>query len=523
MHLGPRPRGAGRQGPEADAKQMGTFAAIFFVLKSNWGIGMMAMPFMLKSAGVVAGLGIFVLSMAMVTDSVHRLEQVQQALIDKWRTDRESGGTCEASGDAKHGGLSTGAGNGNSRLLINEQDDHYSAAAVPFLSPQYTAPQGDKDKEDASPSNPSVSAKEEEKNIGSGECSYTALPTRTEQPGLHREYLSNQKGSLLTSSTVSPHPASSPSQAHSFPHERQRFDTYVAITEGALGSRCGRYCTRLVDAVTSLLVAIIAIINESASSLKQNHKAAWIWHSHRLTKDEERKGKGNSSQMPGYIALRVTVLSPIDSFLRALFGMFGLAFGVAFIFLLTTESIIQQKVSRLESIFTSGSNFCRTETVPIALGIAAFSSEGVLVVWAPVAQTIKDIRRRRVVLLSTMGLFTLAYVIVAIFGYSLYEDDVMAELTLSMDSSMLINKIGVLCYCLTLVVTAIMVSYQTYSSYETLFFQPPRHRNIPPNTLHHHEASYATDSRASVPVITTTKRNYITANQDHPEKQRPRK
>jgi len=148
-------------------------------------------------------------------------------------------------------------------------------------------------------------------------------------------------------------------------------------------------------------------------------------------------------------------LARLDYF--AYSSMFGLAFGIAFVFLLLSESITDGMVEHIGRIFTSKSDVYKPDTLPIALGIAAFSSEGIMVVWAPVALAIGDARRKRIVLLTTMGLFTLAYITVAIFGYSLYEDGVEAELTLSMNHAKLINKIAVLCYSLTLVVTAILV------------------------------------------------------------------
>jgi len=104
---------------------------------------MMAMPFMLKSAGVVTGLAMFVLSMIMVTDSVHRLDQVQHVLMSRRKEDREDhGNDISDEEDSKHGEQSFTMDAGSSKLLINEQDTICKAASVPFQLPHSTAGRG---------------------------------------------------------------------------------------------------------------------------------------------------------------------------------------------------------------------------------------------------------------------------------------------------------------------------------------------------------------------------------------------
>ncbi|CAJ1386287.1 unnamed protein product [Effrenium voratum] len=62
----------------AQSKDLSVFGAAVVIAKANWGIGMIAMPFYLHSAGLGAGLLFFLLSSAVAADAAiltHRLRQ----------------------------------------------------------------------------------------------------------------------------------------------------------------------------------------------------------------------------------------------------------------------------------------------------------------------------------------------------------------------------------------------------------------------------------------------------------------
>ena len=67
-------------------KGLSWLMAVSTILKTQWGIGMMAMPFMIQQAGLLAGVLQFVLAMALTVDVILRLLAVRTELIA-----RESG------------------------------------------------------------------------------------------------------------------------------------------------------------------------------------------------------------------------------------------------------------------------------------------------------------------------------------------------------------------------------------------------------------------------------------------------
>ena len=75
---GVRWRRPSERGVQADGT--GPLAAAFTLLKCNWGIGMMGMPFMLNTAGTISGVVMFVASMALTQLSIARVLDVGAAV-----------------------------------------------------------------------------------------------------------------------------------------------------------------------------------------------------------------------------------------------------------------------------------------------------------------------------------------------------------------------------------------------------------------------------------------------------------
>ena len=72
------------------AEGQSALAAAFTLIKCNWGIGMMAMPYMLDQAGTVTGVIIFVVSMALTQFSISRLLDAGFGLVQMRRLGREN-------------------------------------------------------------------------------------------------------------------------------------------------------------------------------------------------------------------------------------------------------------------------------------------------------------------------------------------------------------------------------------------------------------------------------------------------
>jgi amino acid permease len=67
------------------AQGVSAVMAVVYIVKCQWGIGMMAMPFMIMKAGVAAGVVQFVLSMVLTTDSIFRLRACRIELCRRQR------------------------------------------------------------------------------------------------------------------------------------------------------------------------------------------------------------------------------------------------------------------------------------------------------------------------------------------------------------------------------------------------------------------------------------------------------
>jgi len=354
--LSPSSRGSSLGG----SPRMAFLAAVVVLLKTNWGIGMMAMPYMIKSAGLVAGILLFVVSMIMVSDAVLRVDATQRALLEKQRYGYHPF-ECKTEG------------------------------SIMVLSP-------------------STDSKEN----GDGEKPKAMGP--------------------LNSGSV---------------------QTYVGIVEKGLG----RWAMRLAVGCISLgtLGSCVAY-----SKFVQDNFHAYL---------------GVSRWISGCVMAGVLVplhlLDRMNAF--ALVSMFGLTFGFGFVFLLISKTILLPRHAAVGAL--SGAPAIKWETLPIAFGIAAFTSEGIVVMFPPLShakmQDMKEIPQGYKIdkrLAATMAIFTVAYLIVACCGYVLYGDDVKAEVTLNMndhdDHLYILSQVASLLYSLSLVMTCVVVAYTCFSSYE---------------------------------------------------------
>jgi|EP00966_Prymnesium_polylepis_P177735 amino acid permease len=65
---------------------MKEWLAIASIIKCEWGIGMMAIPYMLQQAGLYVGIIQFLISMCLTADSIMRLLAVKAAVIERTRS-----------------------------------------------------------------------------------------------------------------------------------------------------------------------------------------------------------------------------------------------------------------------------------------------------------------------------------------------------------------------------------------------------------------------------------------------------
>eukprot|EP01047_Picozoa_sp_COSAG01_P042220 COSAG01_NODE_3673_length_5808_cov_15.591872_6_plen_319_part_00 len=85
-------------------------SAAFTLIKCNWGIGMMGMPYMLDQAGTIAGVIMFVASMALTQLSIDRLLEVDAELLRQHRLRKRSVAAAAIGSAAKRTSAPAAAG-----------------------------------------------------------------------------------------------------------------------------------------------------------------------------------------------------------------------------------------------------------------------------------------------------------------------------------------------------------------------------------------------------------------------------
>jgi amino acid permease len=85
-------------------------SAAFTLIKCNWGIGMMGMPYMLDQAGTIAGVIMFVASMALTQLSIVRLLEVDAELLRQHRLRKRSVAAAAIGSAAKRTSAPAAAG-----------------------------------------------------------------------------------------------------------------------------------------------------------------------------------------------------------------------------------------------------------------------------------------------------------------------------------------------------------------------------------------------------------------------------
>ena len=65
-----------------DSRKISAFSASMLIIKVNWGIGMIAMPFYLHSAGLFAGLLFFIISMLLAADAAMLMHRLSETIGD---------------------------------------------------------------------------------------------------------------------------------------------------------------------------------------------------------------------------------------------------------------------------------------------------------------------------------------------------------------------------------------------------------------------------------------------------------
>ncbi|GAB5366934.1 hypothetical protein AAMO2058_001186300 [Amorphochlora amoebiformis] len=347
--------------------------AVVLVLKTNWGIGMMAMPYLLKESGTVAGIVLFLVSLVMITDSCLKVGAAQKALrecfssVDKVSMEAQQ----VISLDLK------------TRLLTVSQD----AATV------------------------------------------TDTPINSEDP-------------------------SPDASSHEEDGERSpNLTTYVGIMEAGVGL----WAARLAMGCISLgsVGSCIAYLRFIADNVNACFGVkAW-----------------KTLAVCGALLAPSQMLRDLRNFTFVSF--FGVTFGVVFITLLVIKASELSPEHVLHKV--SHSTLLKLESFPIGMGIAAFSSEGVIIIWPQVAHSLHlqnmSTMKAKSVVCTSMGIFALFYVVVGCCGYLIYGDDSLAEISVNMTKGtkhavITANEVAALAYAVTLLLTFIIVSHLLYTAYE---------------------------------------------------------
>lgn len=144
-------------------------------------------------------------------------------------------------------------------------------------------------------------------------------------------------------------------------------------------------------------------------------------------------------------------------------GLVGVACGVWFVTMVVFRACEMETAASVQQTLRD-SPLLSTAKLPIAFGIAAFVSEGVVVLWPQVSWSLGNVDRPykgiewQPVMNVSLTAFTVIYLGVALAGYSLYKDQVKAELTLSMSDNTT-DQIAAIAYSLALVPTFVVVFF----------------------------------------------------------------
>ena len=142
MGLGGGGGHAAMASPGGARKGTGTtrLQAAFALVKSNWGIGLLSIPYMLDQAGTGMGIILFVVSICLTQFSVRNLIKTKMALEDTDNERLSQAGTGASGGGGGGGRRGGGGGRGvGSTISVNAShtgvgyDEHVAEASTPLL------------------------------------------------------------------------------------------------------------------------------------------------------------------------------------------------------------------------------------------------------------------------------------------------------------------------------------------------------------------------------------------------------
>eukprot|EP00468_Gymnochlora_sp_CCMP2014_P006709 CAMPEP_0167760852 /NCGR_PEP_ID=MMETSP0110_2-20121227/11826_1 /TAXON_ID=629695 /ORGANISM="Gymnochlora sp., Strain CCMP2014" /LENGTH=436 /DNA_ID=CAMNT_0007647429 /DNA_START=120 /DNA_END=1430 /DNA_ORIENTATION=- len=246
---------------------------------------------------------------------------------------------------------------------------------------------------------------------------------------------------------------------HYVPENSLRLNDYVGLIEAGLGvwgERIAMFC--LILGSFGGCVAYSRFIQDNMDSCFGIHR--WV------------SGLCLSSILIPLAMLRsLKYLTPVS--------MLGLVFGIGFVVLLLTKAGILGTTNAHEAM--TSLPLVRS-TIPLSIGIAAYCSEGVILLWPQVAphldsqaadrgEVLQGRYKCSGVVITAITLFSMAYLSVSVAGYILYREDTKAEITLNMNENIsydhvTVEKVASIFYCITLIVTFTVSSYILFTSYE---------------------------------------------------------
>ena len=354
-------------------KGLSWLMAVSTILKTQWGIGMMAMPFMIQQAGLLAGVLQFVLAMALTVDVILRLLAVRTELIA-----RESGSLSAAA----------------AAVTLLDDDEATVAAATAASASAVLMPGTD----------------------------YHEAPATT---------AATTAGAAASAASTS---------ALSF--------DYNGVVRRALGPKleCLSLFAIFVSCYGSNIAFAIFIGTNLHQFLPQVPLQPWQWVS--------------LVGAPLWLALA----SRRDVRFLAPFGVLGLLGALGFEGIMLADTATTLGWSGF-SRWLHSAPLVVPSTLPIAISIAAFCNEGVVIMSLSVVAAMRTPAAFESAMLTALAIFTLCYLALGVAGAALFDGHVVAPISKAFSPTPVHAAAAVL-YACQLLPTYSLVLWMGYESAE---------------------------------------------------------